>query len=193
VVRVAEAQEDLRGIEGVGQRDQRRDADAAADQDRAPVRRAPALPQRPRDPDLVLPVELHQPLGAGADVVEQERQPALAGAQDAERPRQERALAVAATPALDRGDHVELSRLGRRPVRIVDVDDDVRPVGRALHDRARAAAEHHTASVARCSSCRESTSAWPRAAAPIARAAAVPPDRVVRHGMPRAIAARRIS
>ena len=43
------------------------------------------------------------------------------------------------------------------------------------------------------SSCSDSTSGSPRRAAAIARAAASPPDSVVRHGMPRATAARRIS
>ena len=116
---VAEAEQHERGgAERVLPDRQRRDPDAAAGQDRPArlARRREAAAQRAEQPHLVTRAELAQPLGARADVLEQEVERAAGvGAGHGEGPREERALVGAAAPALGGREHVELPRVGRRP------------------------------------------------------------------------------
>ena len=156
---------------------QRRDPDAAADEQRPPLvlRRAEADAQRPEQPQPVAGAQLAQPPRARADVLEQEVEPAVVvAAQDRERARQERPLVRAAAPALARGEHVELPRVRRRPLGVEHRDDVVGAVARVRDDRAEAAAEAaracgrhapHRASPRACSSCSDTTSGSPCRAA----------------------------
>src|SRR6516164_7999684 len=108
-------------------------------------------------------------------------------AQDAERPREKRPLALSPAPALGGGQHVELARLRRGAGSVAAADHHVGAVLLARGDGRHAAAErrcrpgHLTPLVRRWwwISCRESTSGSPRLAAAIARAAAIPPVIVV--------------
>ena len=125
--------------------------------------------------------------------------------QDAEGPRQERALVGAPSPPPRRGEHVELPGARRRAVGVLGGEHHVGADDAALGDRQGAPAERRQrARLAGVTppasagtrpawiSCSESTSVPPWRPAAIARAAASPPESVVRHGIPRAIAARRI-
>ena len=124
---------------------------------------------------------------------------------DGERARQERPLVLAPAPALGRREHGELAGIGRRPVRVGDREHDVGAVAPPPDDREppprergeRAVAAHDVtapAPLARWISWSERTSGTtPWRSPAIARAAAIPPVIVVMQGIPRAIAARRIS
>ena len=142
---VAEAeQREGGGADAVGPDRERRDADPAADEDRAPplARRAEAAAERPEHEELVAGLELAQAVGPGPDVLEQEvERPVLVRPEHAERARQERPLVGAAAPALRRGEHVELAGVGGRPLGIGDREDAVRPVVPASNDACRAASE----------------------------------------------------
>ena len=93
---------------------QRRDADAAADEQRAAAvlrRREAAARAGPSTHSAVARAQLAQPLGARADVLEQElRARRRAVARDREGARQERPLVLPAAPALGGGEHAELAR-----------------------------------------------------------------------------------
>ena len=100
---------------------QRRDPDAAADQQRhaSPTRGREADFQRTEDRQLVADSELTQPLGARADVVEHEVQ--LVGAGGGAQHENARARTAAATlphPAPGRRQHVELTSQWPRAERI---------------------------------------------------------------------------
>src|SRR3954447_15144835 len=218
---VAEAEQGGRGAGGGEQLvlpdRQRRGADpAAAKQGPAVVLgRGEAAPERTADPDRVPPRQRAPPRppagrrGAGPrgrrpDALEHELEPAGRCPKDRERARQERALVLAAAPALGRGEHEELARARGRPAGVGDLEHDVRAELAAAGHLERAPAEGgeraaaHVAARSRarppCSSCSDSTGgAPPWRAAEIARAAASPPESVVRHGIPAATAARRIS
>ena len=183
---------------------QRRDPDPATDEHRpaAVARRREPAAQRPEQPDVVAGLQRGEPLRPRPDVLEHEvERPVRVAARDRERARQERPLVGAATPALGRGQHRELPGIGSRPVRVGDGEQHVGAVPAASGHAQPPAAERRQAhgatpapaALARWISCRESTVGEPWRAAAIARAAAIPPDIVVMHGMPRAIAARRIS
>ena len=160
---------------------------------------AEARAERAEHPQAVARAERRQALGARADRLEQELQRAAGGAQHGEGPRQERPAVVPA-PALRRGEHVELARVRRRPLgvggREHDVGADLAARGdlqapaperreRALAAPRHAPAPAGAACAGRWTSCSDSTPSSPRRAAAIARAAARPPESVVRHGIPR--------
>ena len=131
--------------------------------------------------------QLAEPVRAGPDVLEHEVQPAAFAAHHAERARQERALVRSPAPALGRGEHVELARVGLRPVRVVADDDVVGADAPVLADLGEPAAERrerpaHAWTPLACSSCSDTTGGSPTRAAAIARAAAIPPAIVVMHG-----------
>src|SRR5206468_1230670 len=141
-------------------------------------------------------LELAQPLGARADVLDQEVQLAPACPQDAEGARQERPLGLSPAPALGGSDHVELPGSWRRPGGVAAAKDHIGVVRLARDDAGRAAAERRgdtrhatpvglgSATGARRTawiSCSDSTSGSPRRAAEMARAAAIPPAIVVMH------------
>src|SRR3954452_22879511 len=184
---------------------QRRGPDPAAAQQRpaAVAGRGEAEAERAGEPQRVAGPQRAQPRRPGADVLEHELEPARPRPQGRERARQERPLVLSPAPALRRGEHEELARTGRRAVRVGDLEDDVGAelAARGHLERApaeggeRAAAHVAARSRARppCSSCSDSTGGAPCRAAEIARAAASPPESVVRHGIPAATAARRIS
>src|SRR6185295_9621048 len=132
------------------------------------------------------------------DVLEHELQAAVARPQDAERPRQVRALVDAPAPALDGGEHEELAGPRGRAAGVGDLEHDIgaelaapgdgeRPAPE-WRERAAAGGRGHRAASARAppawSSWSDSTGGAPWRAAEIARAAASPPDSVVRHGTP---------
>ena len=161
------------------------------------------MPERPEQPQPVAGAQLAQPARARADVLEQEVERAvLVAAQHRERARQERPLVRAPAPALARGEHVELPRVGRGAL-VEHRDHVVGAVAGVRDDRAEPAAERGEGAVAHaCSAAREprawsswseTTSGSPCRAAAIARAAAMPPESVVMQGMPRATATERIS
>ena len=189
---------------------QRRDPDPAADEQRraARARRAKADPERAEDPETVARAELAQPFRSRSDVLDQELELVTTGrrAQHAEGPGQERPLAVPPTPALGGGQHVELPGLRAGPVGVGGPQNGVGPMLLAPGDGHVATAERRPHAVddrragAQCTSevrawisCSETTCGSWRRAAEIARAAAIPPAIVVMHGIPRAMAAERIS
>jgi len=208
---VAEAEQDRRVLpQLVAQDHERRGPDAAADEHRpaavAGRRERPA--ERAEQPQAVALAQLRQAPRPGADVLEHELQaPAARGPRDGERPRQERALVVAAGPPLRGGQHVELPRLRRRAVLVEHLEDEVRahrPAARHVGEPAAERREHPsvdpldghgegTPSSEAWISCRLTTGASSTRAAAIARAAAIPPAIVVMQAMPRATDARRIS
>ena len=176
--------------------------------------RREARAQRPQQPQLVARAELGQAPGAGPHVLEQELELARPGAEVGEGARQVGALVRAGAPALGGGQHVELARPRRRPAGVGAAQeavgaDRLRGGDRgppATEGRERAAGVGHATSAGRGGaglaspfarrwiSCSDSTSgAAPSRAAPIARAAALPPDSVVMHGIPWLTAALRIS
>ena len=194
----------------------RRDPDPAADEQRAPTvtRCAEPEPERPDEQQPIAGVKLAQPVRPGPHVLDQEPQLVTLGRspQDAERARQERSPAFAPAPPRRRGEHVELPGLGTRAARVIAPQDDVVAKPLARGDRRGAPAERRLDAVGtqcrrsgvRAAACAcpctcawiswsESTPGSLRRAAAIARAAAIPPDIVVMHGIPRAIAAERIS
>ncbi len=103
---VAEAEEGERGgADVVGPDGERRDPDAAADEDRAAALagRPEAFAERAEDEQLVALVQLAQAVGARADVLEQEvERPVVVRSHDAERARQERPLVVSRHPSAPR-------------------------------------------------------------------------------------------
>ena len=118
---------------------------------------------------------------------------------DRDRPRQEGA-AVARVPALGRGEHVELPRLGLRPLAIDQRDDPVaarvavrRRPRRACGRRARSWLRAAASCAAAWISCSERTSSSIPPPEAIARTAAVAAVIVVIEGIPCLIAAVRIS
>src|SRR3954447_2117690 len=190
---------------------ERRRGDATAAQERPATvpRRREAEPERAGDPQLLVGRQRAEPLRPRADVLEHELEAPRRSAQHRERARQERTLVGAAAPALHRGEHVELARPRARPGRVRHGEHDVRTQRAALGDDQRPPPERreraplrlrrraHRAASARAppawSSCSDSTGGAPWRPAEIARAAASPPESVVRHGIPRVTAARRIS
>ena len=106
---VAEAEQDPQGDAALGeaaaQQGQRGDADAAADQDRPGgvgldlARLGEGVAERPVDPDPLPRLQLAEPVGPGADALDQEVEPDPVGAGDGlgdrDRPRQERPAARA--------------------------------------------------------------------------------------------------
>ena len=193
---------------------QRRNPHAATDEHRAPPcpRGGEADPQRADERQVVAGPQLAQAPGSGADVLDHELELVVTRptprAQNAERPGQERALALSPAPSLRGAQHVELSGLRARTGRVGAAQDGVGAVALGGRHAGGARAERRPDAVGdggahcedtapagrlRCSSCSETTSGSPRRAAMIARAAARPPDMVVMHGMPWVIAAERIS
>src|SRR6478672_6020094 len=194
---------------------ERRGADSAAAQQRAAggragIGRSEAEAERAGDPQPVAGAELAEPRRARADVLEHEVQAAVGHPEDREGARQERPFVRPSSPSLGRGEHVELAGARRGAVGVRRREDDVGAELVALGHAEAAAPERrrgtalrggadrpHVAASARArppwSSCSDSTAGAPCRAAEIARAAASPPDSVVRHGIPRATAARRIS
>src|SRR4051794_2689133 len=197
---------------------ERRDPDATADEQRPPIglRRAEADAERTEQPQPVARAQLAQAPRARAHVLEEEVEPAvLVGAENGERAREEGPLVGPSAPPLARRQHVELPRVRRRPAGVEHGDHVVGATPSVSDHGAEAAAERGERAVhprrgrggagpvahalsAACDprawrSWSETTSGSPRRAAAIARAAAMPPDSVVMHGMPRAIAAPRIS
>ena len=177
---------------------------------RASRRAGEAEAERAGHVQAVAGPELAQALGARADGLEHELEAiARVAPQHAERARQERALLVAPSPPLAprracrtarraaagrrgprrRAPRRRRARGARRPSSVR------RPNGRRRARLLRGLALTPPASAGTRPawiSCSESTSAPPWRPAAIARAAASPPESVVRHGIPRAIAARRI-
>ena len=195
---------------------ERRDPHPAADEQRAPpvTRRAEPEPERPDEQQRVAGGELAQPVRPGSDVLDQEPQliATRRSPQDAERAGQERPPVLSSTPTCGGGEHVELPGRWARAAGIRGAQNDVVAEPLARDDRRAAPAERRLDAVG--AQCRRSgvradacacpcTCAWIswsestpgslRRAAAIARAAAIPPDIVVMHGIPRAIAAERIS
>ncbi len=207
--RVAEAEQhaDLAG-ERVLQDRERRDADAAADKQRAPSVGcgAEAAPQRAEHPQLVTGAQLAQPLRTGTDVLEQEVRLAVLLARDRERSREIGSILCSSPPALDRREHRELAGCDWWAVWVLSAQDAVGPQLVDTCDRQLTPAERCVAHATPapsgvrampCSSCRHKTGSPPtpplRCALAIARAAEMPAASVVRQGMPCATAARRIS
>ena len=177
---------------------------------------------RPRGPVSSSPSPCCEPgegRGSRADRLEQEGEahPALGRLGrlgHGERPRQEGAFPSPAPAALG-GEHVELPGRRHRALAVEDGDDPVAAGGGVGGDlRAALAERREHATVGRCrllahlpsaaawtafsaasacSSCRLMTSPPPRLSTPMARAAAEAPVIVVMHGMPRRVAALRIS
>ncbi len=197
------------GIQLVLPDGQRRDPHAAADQQRLAilVGIGEAVAERPDQEQLLAGLQLAEPIRARADILDEKLELALARPQHAEGAGQERPLALSPAPPLRRLEHVELPRAGSRPGWVAAAQHDIGTVGLARGDGGRAAAERsgrpaHATSVGRGSgwgplipwiSWSERTSGSPRRAEAIARAAAIPPAIVVMQGIPRAIAAERIS
>ena len=116
-------------------------------------------------------------------------------------------LAVSPTPPLGGAEHVELARLGPGPVRVQSAQDHIGAVlVPGLHDHCAAAQRSNhallcdvlgraqlTTGLEAWISWSEITSGAPRRAAVIARAAAIAPAIVVMQGIPREMAAVRIS
>ena len=103
-----------RCLERVLQDRQRRDAGAAADQDRAPGgrRRGEALPERRERPHALAHRQPAQAPCSRTHVLEQEMRLTACATRDREGARQVRALVLAAPPALSRREHRELPRRG---------------------------------------------------------------------------------
>ena len=174
---------------------QRRDPDAAADEQRRAARRAARakpMPERPEQPQPVAGAQLAQPRAcpgrrprAGSRAV-----PSSWRAQHRERAREERALVRAPAPALGRGEHVELARVRRRAVGVEHGRARRRRRrARARRPRQQAAAERRERAVAHALPPRgaaaplrvqllqrDAPAGAPWRAAAIARAAAMPPD-----------------
>ena len=183
-----------------------------------PTRIAPAAPsetsrgrrerasERPRQLELVALLEGRQPRGARSHRLDQEVQPDAVASRlrcsHGEGPRKEGAPLLPA-PALAQRQHVELAGSGLGTFAVDRAEDPVAAAGPVGHDgggapaRRRQHALAHAASAERsatpCSSCSETRARRPRGAAAIARVAAEAPVSVVMHGMPRLVAAARIS
>src|SRR5688500_6884699 len=126
-----EAEQDPRALpQRVAPAEDRRHADAAADQERpAVVGRREADAERTGEPKAVARRELREPVRPRADVLEDEPEPPVLRAAVGERARQPRALVRPRSPARLGGEHVELARARiARPVRVV------RPQERVLAD-----------------------------------------------------------
>ena len=116
VLRAAEAEQDGRLVELLLKAKQRSGADTSADEDRPKSvgRRAEPDPERPHQGQAGVGRELRQPLRAGTDRLEQEAERHAVGLHVRpgvrEGPRKVRTLVASPTPAVLRGEHVELAR-----------------------------------------------------------------------------------
>ena len=126
---------------------QRGDADAAADQDRPGgargdlARLGEGVAERAGDPDLLARLQRAEPVGAGADALDQEVEPhaVAAGPVSAtEIARGRNGRRRRAAPVALGGQHVELARQRRRALAVEQREDPVAARGAVLDDLAAA-------------------------------------------------------
>ena len=138
---VAEA-EQRRAAPALLRHRERRDPDAAAEQQQRATRRLlEPVAERADEPQLLARRERAEPRGARADRLEHERErPVTRCARDRDGATEQRPLALTAAPTLDGGEHVELPGQRRGAV-VCDVDQRVGTQARAREDGGAPAAE----------------------------------------------------